>query len=115
MRNARVTVALLVLAAPAAAHGQSVSDDVRCLLVSNAFAKGAQQEQARRVAGASAAFYLGRLSGRTDAGAIGSAMRTQPAGINQKNAGPVMNACAARMTQAERSLQALARTAAAKK
>ena len=99
-----ITGALLVgLAVPASA--QSVADDVHCLVLSNAFARGGKEEAARQAAARTLVFYLGRLDAHADPQAVKSAM--QAVKIDPKTAPTDMEACAARFEHAVQAIQAL--------
>jgi hypothetical protein len=105
-------VAGLVLAGLAApALAQSVPDDVRCLMLSNVFAKKAKEARGREAAAQALLFYVGRLDGRADPHAITAAMRAQGR-IDEHTASTEMGACAKRVFQAEQTIQALGRAAA---
>lgn len=101
------------LASPASA--QVVDSDVRCFLLSNAFAKQASDDKARSVAAASLAFYLGRLDGKTTAPGIAAAIRRDGPMIDPKTAGAQMSACAAHMTRLEQAIQAAVKAGATPK
>lgn len=96
------------LAMPASAQG--IQGDVRCILLSGMFAKGAKEERGKQLARATGAFYLGRINGRADAKTITDALRTESKTITPKSAGPQMQACAAKLAEAEKSLNAMGRT-----
>lgn len=96
------------LAAPASA--QSVQEDVRCILLSGAFAKAAKDEEGKQLARATGAFYLGRVNGRVDAKTLTDTMRTESKAIDPKAAGAMMEACAAKLGQAQKSMNDLGRT-----
>jgi hypothetical protein len=96
------------LASPAlaaSAAGPTADNDVRCFLLSNAFAKQAADEKARGAAAASVAFYLGRLDGKIAAPAIAAAIRRVGPTIDQKTASTQMTACVARMGRVEQAIQ----------
>ncbi len=92
-----------VLAAPAppAAPG----DDVRCFILSNAFAKKATDPKARELAAATLTFYLGRLDGRASPASVAAAIRREGPTIDPKAAGTQMTACATRMARSEQAIQ----------
>jgi hypothetical protein len=99
-----VSGALLIgMAGPAPA--QSVADDVHCLVLSNAFARGGKEEAARQAAARTLVFYLGRLDAHADPQAVKSAM--QNVKIDPKTAPAEMEACAARFEHAVQAIQAL--------
>jgi len=97
------------IAGPATA--QTVSDDVRCLFLSNAFATGAKEEPARRVAALTRAFYLGRVNARASGPALVAAMRAQGPGVPTAQASAAMQACAKRAQLAEAQMAAAAQSA----
>jgi hypothetical protein len=93
---------LLALAAPAAA--QSLASDVKCLVVSNLFAKS-KDPKARQAGVETRFFYLGRLNG--SAAQIQAALEAQGRTITQANAGPTMQACARAVVQRASEVQAI--------
>ena len=78
-------------AAPASAQS---SNDVRCLLVSNFFAKVSKDEKGRRRAENASYFYLGRSAGRFNDAQLKAALDAEQRSLKSSNAGPVMAACA---------------------
>lgn len=98
---------IAAIALPAAA--QSIPDDVRCMALSNAFAKSATEEPAREAASRALLFYLGRLDGRGDAQAVRTAM--QNSRIDPKTASAEMSACSTRFAHAAQAMQSLVRAA----
>ena len=95
------------IAVPAAA--QSIPDDVRCLALSNAFAKSATEEPAREAASRALLFYLGRLDARGDPQAVRSAMQSSK--IDPKTAPTEMTACSTRFANAAQAMQSLVKAA----
>jgi hypothetical protein len=112
MTTSKFAVALLIVEMVSPASAQTVPEDVRCMLLSNIFAKGAADEKVRSAAAQNLAFFIGRLDGRADAQGIATAMRTQASSIDPKTSGPAMDACAARMARAGQSIQAIGKTLA---
>jgi hypothetical protein len=98
--------AVLLAAAPAAA--QSSASDVRCLILSNAFTKGASQEQAKKAAEYSLAFYLGRLDGRLNDAQLRTAIAEQQKTLQVATAPTEMQGCARRMQAGVQRLRSLA-------
>jgi len=90
---------------------QTVNDDVRCLFLSNAFATGAKEEPARKVAALTRAFYLGRVNARASGSALVAAMRAQGPGVPTAQAAAAMQACAKRAQAAEQQMAAAAQAA----
>jgi hypothetical protein len=102
-----VSAALAALAsvAPTQAAAQNMGSDVRCLIVSNLFAKNAKEAKARTLASSVRLFYGGRVSALS-AAQIQSAVVAQQKQVTSANAGTTMNACAQSMDQALRKIQA---------
>lgn len=111
----RYLVALFLAMYVVPVQAQTPSEDVRCLILSNLYSKGATNNQARGAAVQAKAFFLGRLDGRADTRTLAEALRRETAVLNPKVSGPLMTACAARVARAERSLQAVGRAVAPKK
>lgn len=99
---------LAAIAMPASA--QSVPDDVRCLALSNAFAKSAKDENAQQAATRALLFYLGRLDARGDEQAVKTAMQSSK--IDPKAASDEMTACSNRFASAAQKMQSLVKSAA---
>lgn len=95
----------LLAAAPAAA--QSVAD-VRCLVLSNAFAQGASKAEAKQAAQSSAFYYLGKIDGRWSDAQLSKALLEQARSIKLASAGGEMQECARRMQASAVKLQSLA-------
>lgn len=100
---------LFVAAVAIPAAAQSIPDDVRCLELSNAFAKSATEEPAREAASRALLFYLGRLDARGNPQAIKSAMQSSK--IDPKTAPTEMSACSTRFANAAQAMQSLAKSA----
>lgn len=107
-----IAATVIAIGAISPVFAQSVPDDVRCLLLSNGFAKSAKEERAKQIAAETLIFYVGRLDGRAASQVITDAMRGQASSIDPKTAGPEMTACAARVARAKQAIQALGRNAA---
>jgi hypothetical protein len=105
-------VGLFLVGMAPSAIAQGIPEDVRCLVLSNLFAKSGADARGRQVAGQTMLFYVGRLDGRADARTIVNAMRAQGRRIDPRAAATEMSACAARLARAEQTIQALGRTAA---
>lgn len=100
--------ALLALAAPAPASAQTLNDDVRCFLLSTAFARASKQEGARTVAAMNGAYYLGRIDGRVPAAQLTASIKSLGTGLPAGKAGAAMQACATRAAEADKRMRALA-------
>lgn len=110
IRTLAVSLLLAGLAWPATA--QTVPQDVRCLLLSNAFGQAGTDDRAKQMARQSLIFYLGRLDGRAEAQAITAAVRTEGPAIDPKKASDEMNGCVARMERTQQMIQTAVRAAA---
>jgi hypothetical protein len=108
MRAASFGLVAAIAFASVAAGAQTVADDARCLLVSSSYARGSKDPKAQAVAQTAAAFYLGRVDGRYPPAALKTAFAAELKLVNGGNAGAIMNACAARIGQAETRIQAIA-------
>jgi hypothetical protein len=91
-----VIAALVFVSASTPAAAQAMSD-VRCLMASNLFAKGARDPKARKFAESAKYFYLGRISSRLSEQQVRVQMLAQKKTITPANAGNVMTACARQM------------------
>jgi len=111
MKAAILLSGVLACALSTTAEAQTTTDDVRCVLLSGGYARLAKDENSRRAASMTGAFFLGRLNGRMSGQALTAAIRAQGKGLSGKQAEPVMRACAARAAAAERQLSAAARQA----
>ena len=95
MRNfARVAFALAAVTLTAQPASAQAVNDVRCLLVSNLFAKAAKEPKAKALAEASKYYFLGKLQGRISSAQLKTRAVAEAKSITPKGAGPVMNACA---------------------
>lgn len=102
--GAVVLVGTAILPQPAAAQGRP--SDVQCLLVSNLFANGAKDLQAKQLATTSSLFYAGRVSHLPDA-RIRAAIAGLPKQLDAKATGMLMNSCAQAMRASVSKLQAV--------
>ncbi|MDP9413109.1 MAG: hypothetical protein M3Q08_03240 [Pseudomonadota bacterium] len=106
MKSIPVALAIAVVLAttPAAVGAQGGGDDVRCLMVSNIFAKSAKEPKAKQIAQSAKLFYGGRAS-QLAAADIEAAMIAQKDRIDAANAGALMNACTKSMDQSLKTIQ----------
>lgn len=109
-RNLRVIVlvAITTIAIPCSASAQTVTDEVRCVLLSNALAAGSTNAHSRQVGASVGSYFMGRLDSRQPA-QIKAAMAGQNKRLPASQAASLMNACATRASRAEASLRALAK------
>ena len=103
VRTAFAAVAVAITATPASAQALN---DVRCLLVSNLFAKGAKDPKQRTIAEVSKYYYLGRIQGRMNAAQLKAQALAQAKSLTPATAGTAMTACAKQLQAAARSVEA---------
>lgn len=108
----RIGAVALAVATPMAVatgvHAQTVTDEVRCVLLSNALASGAKNAQGRQVGASVGSYFMGRLDARQPA-QVKAAIAAQKKSMPASAAANAMNACAARASRAETRLRDLAR------
>jgi hypothetical protein len=92
MKIVRIGLATALLAASGAAGAQSATD-ARCLLLSNAFANGAKDENAKKAAEVAGYFYLGRISEHATAAQLKPVLERESKSITDANAGAQMTSC----------------------
>ena len=112
MKSLNIALAAALLASGGAATAQS-STDLQCLVVANAFAGQAKDANAQKVAEAAVFFYLGRIGNLTPA-QLKVQLDAQTKTLNQQNAGPTMQKCAAGVQSKVQLLQGAAPAQAAK-
>lgn len=93
----------LALLPPVTAQAQSQPSDLRCLLLSNIYAKQAEDEKARAAALQASFFYLGRVTGPA---ADIRARLSEEAKSLSPNGGDAMAACANAMVKRAEELSA---------
>jgi hypothetical protein len=98
-------IAAAAIAAPIAA--QSVDQDVRCFIASNVFVKNEKDPAKKQLAGVASFFYLGRLDARMSVQQLAAAANAQGKLMKPADLGTTMTACAARLTEKGKALQAL--------
>jgi hypothetical protein len=92
-------------AAPAVA--QDPGSDVRCLLVSNVFARIEADATRKQLAQASAVYFTGRAAARLSPAQIKAQIVAQSKSVDKTTGGPIMTACAKRFQQDQRMMQAI--------
>jgi hypothetical protein len=106
MKMLPLLAALAAAAMPVAASAQTITDDARCLFLSNAFASQATDPARRQLAVSTGAFFLGRLDGRASPAAIRGAFNANGA-LTVVQAKAMMNACVARASRADTQMRGL--------
>ena len=95
----------LIAATPAVA--QDAGADVRCLLVSNVFARVETDATKKALAQASAVYFSGRATAKLAPAQIKAQIVGQSKTINKDSGGPIMTACAKRFQQDQRMMQTI--------
>jgi hypothetical protein len=99
---------LASVATPGIAGAQTVSDEVRCVMLSNALASGSNNPRGRQIGASVGAYFMGRLDARRPA-EIKAALAAQKRQVSSAQAATMMNACVMRASRAETHLRALAK------
>lgn len=86
------------------------ASDVRCLVLSNAYAANASKEDAKKVAQSVAYFYAGKIEGSWSDEKLRAEIARQRTSLNSATSGPEMQACAQRVQSGLRKLMALSGT-----
>ena len=107
IRRLTVVAAMGVLFWTAAASAQVPDNDVRCLTVSKFFAANEKDPRKKQLSVVSAFFYLGRIDARLSVGQLKAQLAAPGALIKQAEAGSLMNACAKKVQETQRSLLAI--------
>ena len=103
------TLAAGALTLASAASAQPVDPDLRCFALSNAFASLEKDPLKKQLAVASTFFFLGRIDGKLSPAQIIAQLSSPAASLKQAEAGPLMNACAKRVQEAQRALMTTGR------
>lgn len=82
--------------------------DVRCLLLSNAFAQNASNAEAKKAGLSGALFYLGRIDGRWNDAQLRAAIDQQRKSLRADKAGPEMRVCMQKVEASYNRLQSVA-------
>jgi hypothetical protein len=98
-------LATVLLAAPASA--QAVSDDVRCLLVSNAFAATEKDVPRKQLAVESAHFFLGRIDAKLTQPQLKAQILQIAKTLRPDTMAATMNACVKRVQSRQQMMQVI--------
>ena len=100
-----VAGSVVLLSTPCLAQS---TDDVRCLLLGNAFAQGGNTPEAKKSGQSGALFYLGKIDGRWTDAQLRAAIAQQQKTLKADKAGPEMQVCMQRVEASYKKLQAAA-------
>ncbi len=106
-------LAALAIVAPVPAAAQGANSDIRCLVVSNLFAKAAKEAKAKEVASSAMLFYGGRVSALSNA-QIEAGLLAQGKLVTAANAPTTMNECAQAMNRGVQKLQTVGQSVSQK-
>ncbi len=108
-RLSTVAITLLLgFGLPGAVHAQTLADEVRCVMLSNALASGSDNPRGRQIGASVGAYFMGRLDARQSA-EVKAALAVQGKRIATSKVPALMSACVARAGKAEARLRALAK------
>ena len=107
LRNIFLVAASSCVLVSTAGSAQS-TDDVRCLMLSNAFAQGGSTPEAKKAAQSGGLFFLGRIDGRWTDVQLRAAIAQHQKTLKVDKAGPEMQACLRRVEASYKKLQAIA-------
>ena len=101
----------IFMSTPGRAQSQG---DVRCLMLSNAFAKslnasGSTNTEAQKAAQSAALFYLGKVDGRWSDAQLRATVTQQQKTISVANAGAGMQKCMQQMQASAKKMQEIRR------
>jgi len=112
MKALKIALAASMLASGGAATAQTASD-LQCIVVSNAFAGAAKEDNAQKIAEASVYFYLGRIGNTMTSAQLKTQLEAQAKTLNQQTAPGIMNKCTAAIQAKVVMLQSIAASAKA--
>jgi hypothetical protein len=107
-----LALAAALLASAGTASAQSAGD-IRCIVVSNAFASQATDSNEKKVAESALYFYLGRVGDGLTPARLKSLLDTETKGLSEKTAGAEMDKCVAAIQAKIKMMQDLAQPPAA--
>jgi hypothetical protein len=93
MKALKIAAGAALLMTGGSAVAQSATD-AQCLILSNAFATQAKDENAKKMAESAFYFYLGRIGNSATAPQLKALLDQQMKALSQDTAGKLMNACA---------------------
>lgn len=108
-----IAAAIAAAAIVAPLTAQTADRDVQCFIASNIFVQNEKDPAKKQLAGVASFFYLGRLDARMSVQQIATAANAQSKFIKPATLGPTMTACAARLSEKGKALQALGKQKAA--
>jgi hypothetical protein len=107
MKPVLMVTAAALLMSSGAATAQSATD-IKCMILSNVFAKNSKDAESQKAAEAALYFYLGRLSDSATAAQLKTQLDAQGKTLTDATAGTMMNACVKTIESKVQMLQSLA-------
>jgi hypothetical protein len=93
MKTLRIALAAALLTTGGSAFAQSATD-AQCIILSNAYATQAKDENGKKIAESAFYFYLGRIGPGVTGPQLKTMLDQQMKAITDANAGSLMTACA---------------------
>lgn len=106
MKTTSIALAAALLATSATATAQSAAD-VRCIVLSNAFAQQSKDANQQKIAEDSIYFYLGRINGQPTAAQMKALLEQQAKTLTNATAGTLMGDCVKAVQAKVQLLQSL--------
>jgi hypothetical protein len=110
MKALKIAAAATLLMTGGSAVAQSASD-AQCLILSNAFASQAKDENGKKVAEGAFYFYLGRVGANATSAQLKTLLDAQMKSITDATAGKLMTDCANRVREKMQLVQSIAGSA----
>jgi len=107
MKTLLTVTAAALLMTTGAASAQS-ANDIKCMILSNAFAKNTKDPDSQKAAEAALYFYLGRVPDGASPSQLKTLLDTQGKTLTDATAGAMMNACVKTIENKVQMLQSLA-------
>jgi len=107
MKALPLALAAVLVSTGTAASAQTASD-IRCLVVSNAFAAGAKDADQKKGAEAALYFYLGRIGDGMAPARLKTLLDTETKALSDKTAGAAMDSCVEAIQARIKMMQSLA-------
>ena len=102
-----IPLAAALLGLDAAADAAPATENIRCFLVSNVFAKGAKDARGQQIAAFVRFYNLGQMQAKLSPAEIKDQVIAVSKGIDPKAAAAAMNACAKGLEAADKSIEAI--------
>ena len=107
MKALKLALAAALVATGTAASAQTAGD-IRCIVVSNAFATGAKDADQKKAAESALYFYLGRIGDAMTPARLKTLLDTETKALTDKTAGAAMDTCVEVIQAKIKMMQSLA-------